>query len=76
MPFPRSLALAVSSLALLPWGAPSLAQEPQMPPRQVLLEKSLELPGNKLNTRVVRVIFPMVTRPRCIPTKGQDPVTC
>jgi quercetin dioxygenase-like cupin family protein len=29
-----------------------------MPPRQVLLEKSLDLPSNKVNTRVIKVNFP------------------
>lgn len=29
-----------------------------MPPRQILLEKTVEVPANKVNARVVRVIFP------------------
>jgi quercetin dioxygenase-like cupin family protein len=34
------------------------AEEVNMPPRQVLLEKSLDLATNKVNTRVIRVTFP------------------
>ncbi|RYU58228.1 cupin domain-containing protein [Methylolobus aquaticus] len=29
-----------------------------MPPRQILLEKSAELPANPINARVIRVSFP------------------
>jgi quercetin dioxygenase-like cupin family protein len=36
----------------------SLADEMAMPPRQILLEKSAELPANPINARVIRVSFP------------------
>lgn len=49
------LASAVLSVA---WAGTIQADEPKMPPRQVLLEKSVELPVNKVNSRVIRVIFP------------------
>jgi quercetin dioxygenase-like cupin family protein len=39
-------------------GGAALADEPKMPPRQVLLEKTVDLSSNKVNTRVVRVTFP------------------
>jgi len=34
------------------------AQEPSMPPRQILLEKAVELPSNQFNAKVIRVTFP------------------
>ena len=33
------------------------AEEPIMPPRQILLEKAVELPSNQINARVIRVTF-------------------
>jgi quercetin dioxygenase-like cupin family protein len=57
MPFPRALLLGVSVLTAVMGGA-ALADEPKMPPRQVLLEKTVDLSSNKVNTRVVRVTFP------------------
>lgn len=42
--------LAISSFAF--------ADEAKMPPRQILLEKSIELPANQVNARVIRVNFP------------------
>lgn len=56
----RALAVAASIFTALPWGAGSLAEEAAvtMPPRKVLLEQGLDLPINKVNAKVVRVIFP------------------
>jgi quercetin dioxygenase-like cupin family protein len=48
----------VSALAMLGGGGMAVAEEPQMPPRKVLLEKAVDFPANKLNTRVIKVIFP------------------
>jgi quercetin dioxygenase-like cupin family protein len=53
--------LLLSSAVLLGlglWVAAAPAEEANMPPRQVLLEKSLDLPSNKVNTRVIKVNFP------------------
>jgi quercetin dioxygenase-like cupin family protein len=36
----------------------ALAEEPAPPPRQILLEKQVELASNKVTTRMVRVAFP------------------
>ncbi|MGZ8244730.1 cupin domain-containing protein [Methylomagnum sp.] len=49
------LSYSVLTVAL---SAPAFAQEVNMPPRQTLLEKSVDLPSNKVNTRVIRVTFP------------------
>jgi quercetin dioxygenase-like cupin family protein len=43
--------------ALMISGA-SNAEEAPMPPRQILLERATELPGNTINARVIRVSFP------------------
>lgn len=37
--------------------AASFAEEAQMPPRNILLEKAVELPSNRINAKVVRVSF-------------------
>jgi quercetin dioxygenase-like cupin family protein len=58
MPFPHALLLGASVLTAVMGSAAALADEPKMPPRQVLLEKPIDLPTNKINTRVVRVTFP------------------
>lgn len=34
------------------------AETPQMPPRQVLLKKRVDLPANQVQTNVIRVKFP------------------
>jgi quercetin dioxygenase-like cupin family protein len=62
MSIPR-LALHAPTLAAALWAVAAPAEEvkpaePQMPPRQILLEKPVDLPANKVNTRVVRVTFP------------------
>ncbi|MFO1418974.1 MAG: cupin domain-containing protein [Methylotetracoccus sp.] len=48
-------ALLATACAILP---AARADEPPMPPRQVLMEKATELPSNRVNARVVRVAFP------------------
>jgi quercetin dioxygenase-like cupin family protein len=63
MLFPRSLQTGLALFAALAGcGAVSAEEakieEAKMPPRQVLLDKPVELPANKLVTRVVRVVFP------------------
>lgn len=48
----------LSAVALVVVAQPvAFADEPAMPPRQILLEKPVELPSNKLTTRLVRVTF-------------------
>lgn len=54
----RLLLLSLSGLAVASWNASAPAEEANMPPRQVLLEKSLDLASPKVNTRVIRVTFP------------------
>ncbi len=58
MPLTRTLLFRVLIFASTMWGGATLAEEPKIPPRQVLLEKPVEFPTNKLNTRVIRVTFP------------------
>jgi quercetin dioxygenase-like cupin family protein len=59
MPSQRIQLLSASILTAALGSTPALAEEqPNMPPRQVLLEKAVELPANKVNTRVIRVTFP------------------
>ncbi|HYE34173.1 cupin domain-containing protein [Methylocaldum sp.] len=50
--------LATAVLSAAAWAGAIHADEPKMPPRQVLLEKSVELASNKVNSRVIRIIFP------------------
>jgi quercetin dioxygenase-like cupin family protein len=54
----RLLLLSLSGLAVASWSAAAPAEEANMPPRQVLFEKPLDLASNKVNTRVIRVTFP------------------
>lgn len=54
----RLLLLSLSGLAVASWSAAAPAEEANMPPRQVLLEKPLDLASPKVNTRVIRVSFP------------------
>lgn len=56
MLFKRITLFCASLTAML--GAAALADEVKMPPRQTLLEKAVELPSNKVNTRVIKVAFP------------------
>ncbi|WP_221063244.1 cupin domain-containing protein [Methylomagnum ishizawai] len=63
MLFPRARCFGIWIAALAVSGGPAWAEEPKpdeakVPPRQTLLEKPVELPGNKLTTRVVRVALP------------------
>lgn len=51
------LRLGASLLAAL-WGTAAFAEEPAPAPRQVLLEKTVDAPAGKINTRVIRVSFP------------------
>jgi quercetin dioxygenase-like cupin family protein len=53
----RVLAFSVAAFSM--WGAAeAVAEGPAMPPKEVLLEKQVDLPANKVNARVIRVIFP------------------
>lgn len=36
----------------------AIAEETPMPPRQILLEKTTELPANPINAKIIRVSFP------------------
>ena len=56
MPSQSILFLGATLLTAATWAV--LAEEANMPPRKVLLEKAVDLPTNKVNTRVIRVIFP------------------
>lgn len=58
MQFRRFLLSGVSVLAVAFLGSRASAEEVNMPPRQVLLEKPLDVSSNKVNTRVIRVTFP------------------
>jgi len=49
----HALLLALPLLA----STASFAEEAQMPPRNILLEKAVELPSNKINAKIVRVSF-------------------
>ena len=54
---PTKAVLSVIAATALSSGL-SIADEMPMPPRQILLEKSAELPANPINARVIRVSFP------------------
>jgi quercetin dioxygenase-like cupin family protein len=54
----NSVLLATTVFSVTVWAGAIQADEPKMPPRQVLLEKAVELTTNKVNSRVIRVIFP------------------
>jgi len=54
----RIMLFGVSTLTAILGGEVALAGEADTPPRQVLLEKTVDLPANKVNARVVRVVFP------------------
>ncbi len=57
MKHPTSItAVFLSTALILPMA--SHADEVKMPPRQILLEKAIELPANQVNARVIRVTFP------------------
>ena len=58
MPSPSTVFLRASMLTIAFWATAAFAEEINMPPRQILLEKTVEVPANKVNARVVRVIFP------------------
>lgn len=58
---PMIRALALSLLTPLLFSGVVGAEEtppPQMPPKQTLLEKSVELSSNKLKTQVFRIVLP------------------
>ena len=53
-------ALRLAGTAIVATGLCSFAaaEEPPLPPRQIMLEKPMELPANKLNARVSKVVLP------------------
>ena len=45
-------------LAALTTSLPVQADEIKMPPRQILMEKTVELPANQVNARIIKITFP------------------
>ncbi len=45
-------------LAALLTSLPVQADEIKMPPRQILMEKTVELPANQVNARIIKITFP------------------
>ncbi|MGX2040986.1 cupin domain-containing protein [Methylocaldum sp. MU1018] len=54
----NSILFSTAFFSAAAWAGVTSTEEPKMPPRQVLLEKMVELPSNKVNARTVRIIFP------------------